>query len=53
LAPRAIVLAGLPGTGKHSVARAIAGSIGRLPLPFTSFEGIDPATTLLVEELDR
>jgi SpoVK/Ycf46/Vps4 family AAA+-type ATPase len=53
LAPRAIVLTGLPGTGKHSVARAIAVSIGRPLLPFTGLEDIDPADILLVEDLDR
>jgi hypothetical protein len=53
LAPRAIVLTGLPGTGKHSVSRAIAANIGRPMLPFTCLEAIDPASILLVEDLGR
>jgi SpoVK/Ycf46/Vps4 family AAA+-type ATPase len=53
LAPRAIVLTGLPGTGKHSVSRAIATTIGRPLLPFTCLEAIDPASILLVEDLGR
>lgn len=52
-APRAIVLAGLPGTGKHSVARAIAATIGQPLQPFTSLEAIDPASILLVDDLGR
>lgn len=53
LAPEAIVLAGLPGTGKHSVARAIAATIGQPLQPFTSLEAIDSASILLVEDLGR
>jgi SpoVK/Ycf46/Vps4 family AAA+-type ATPase len=53
LAPRGIVLAGLPGTGKRSVAKAIAATIGRPLLPFTCLETIDPASILLVDDLGR
>lgn len=53
LAPRAIVLAGLPGTGKHSVSRAIAAATGRPLTAFTSVAAIDPASVLLVEDLGR
>ncbi len=53
LAPRAIVLAGLAGTGKHSVSRAIAATIGRPILSFTSLEAIDPGSVLLVDDLSR
>lgn len=53
LAPRAIVLTGLAGTGKHSVSRAIAATIGRPLVPFTSHKAIDPASILLVEDLGR
>ena len=53
LAPRAIVLTGLPGTGKRSVAKAIAASIGRQRVEFTSGQPLDPATVAVVENLDR
>jgi SpoVK/Ycf46/Vps4 family AAA+-type ATPase len=53
LAPRAIVLAGLPGTGKHSVSRAIAAATGRPLTTSTSVAAIDPASILLVEDLGR
>ena len=53
LAPRVIVLAGLPGTGKHSVSRAIAASIGWPLLPFTHLGTTDPASILLVHDLGR
>jgi SpoVK/Ycf46/Vps4 family AAA+-type ATPase len=53
LTPRAIVLAGLPGTGKHSVSRVIASATGRPLTTFTSDTAIDPASVLLVEDLGR
>jgi SpoVK/Ycf46/Vps4 family AAA+-type ATPase len=53
LAPRAIVLAGLPGTGKHSVSRAIASATGRPLTTFTSVAAIDPASIVLVEDVGR
>lgn len=52
-APLAIVLAGLPGTGKHSVSRAIAATIGRPMVPFTLLGANDPASILLVNDLGR
>ncbi|MCW1922665.1 hypothetical protein OKA05_08870 [Luteolibacter arcticus] len=53
LTPRAIVLAGLPGTGKHSVSRGIASAIGRPLTTFTSVAAIDPTSIVLVEDLGR
>lgn len=53
LAPRAIVLAGLPGTGKHSLSRGIASATGRPLTTFTSVAAIDPANIVLVEDLGR
>jgi SpoVK/Ycf46/Vps4 family AAA+-type ATPase len=53
LAPRAIVLAGLPGTGKRSAANAIASELRRPLARFQSDNGFDPATVLVVEDLDR
>ena len=53
LAPRAIVLAGLPGSGKHSVSMAMAAATGRPLTTFTSVAAIDPASILLVEDLSR
>ena len=53
LAPRAIVLAGLSGTGRHSVARAFSATIGRPLLPFTHLGATDPASIFLVEDFGR
>lgn len=53
LAPRAIVLTGLPGTGKHSVSRAIAATLGRPLLSFTHLGATDPASILLVDDFGR
>lgn len=53
LAPRAIVLAGLAGTGKLSVSKAIASATGRPLTTFTSVAAIDPTSIVLVEDLGR
>ncbi len=53
LAPRAIVLTGLPGTGKRSVARAISTSIGRPLTRFVAGQEIDLTGVILVEDLGR
>ncbi len=53
LAPRAIVLTGLPGTGKRSVARAIAAAIGRPLARFVPGQEPDLMNVLLIEDLDR
>ncbi len=53
LTPRAIVLTGLPGTGKRSVARAIAAAIGQSLARFVPGQEPDPVDILLVENLDR
>ncbi len=51
LAPRSIVLTGLPGTGKHSAAKAIAAALGK---PLVSMEAADNGTNdavLLIDTL--
>jgi len=53
LAPRSIVLTGLPGTGKRSVAKAIAASIGKPLVRFVPEQQPDPSAVLMVEDLDR
>jgi SpoVK/Ycf46/Vps4 family AAA+-type ATPase len=53
LDPRGIVLAGLPGTGRRSVAKAMAERIGRPWTTHTNDPALDPSVVLLVEDLDR
>lgn len=52
LAPRAIALAGLPGTGKRSVAKALAEGLGRPWVTHTKDQAHDPSAVYLVEDLD-
>lgn len=52
LAPGGIVLVGLPGTGKRSVAGAIAAAIGRPLVRFVPGEPLELGKVLLIEDLD-
>ncbi len=49
LAPRSIVLTGLPGTGKHSTAKAIAAALGK---PLAAMDAADDTADGAVLQID-